>query len=333
MQPLQVIGYFPKQVVRRPEWLKVERVREILSVSDCMSSGPDDRIERWTHNEMWVYPTIAAAWDVVPEGQRERFELLAYRMAPMEWDAGEAHPKPIPELDVEPLPIDFRSVGFDVVSIMEGTAGFGCSPLSCNHLAGEIETNEYCLLPTQSIAEQVAARFSLEEPEPGPYYVVEVMRRVANDIALDEAADRKASRRRDEMIADPTFGVDPDQAWKRIDARKSRNRKSLSSTRGEPALIRLRSSMNFFRRLADRIKTVERCWIGLHAEDAMHAALVIVVGHNPRSSLATCKDLNVAAVLFRPNDQLHGEDYVLRIREIVVRERRLAQRRVEPVDV
>lgn len=222
MQPLQLIGYFPKQIVRRPEWLKVERVREILSVSECISPGPDDWIEGWTHNEMWVYSTIAAAWDVVPEDERDRFELLAYRMAPMEWDAGEMRSMTISELDVEPLPSDFRGVGFDAVAIMKGFAGFGCSPLSCNYMAREIETNAYCLLPTRPIAEQVASQFSREEPEPGPYYVVEVLRRVASDIAVDETADREAARRRDEMLADSTLALDADQVWQRLDARRLR---------------------------------------------------------------------------------------------------------------
>ena len=46
-------------------------------------------------------------------------------------------------------------------------------------MAQEIATNEHCLLENLATAEQVAQRFSVEEPQPGPYYVVEVLRRAA----------------------------------------------------------------------------------------------------------------------------------------------------------
>lgn len=176
MQPLVLIGYFPKKVEQRPDWLKAAHVSGIRSVSDCISSGPPDWIQRWPHNEMWVYSTSAAARAVIPEDRCHEYELHAYRMLPIKWDAGNQTAVLIPKLDVEPLSAGFQSVGFDAVSITNGVSGFGCSPLSCNSMAEEIATNEHCLLPTQQLAEQVALRFCIEEPEPGPYYVVEVLR-------------------------------------------------------------------------------------------------------------------------------------------------------------
>jgi hypothetical protein len=179
MQPLVLIGYFPKKVVRRPDWLEAAGVRAIRSVCECVSSGPPDWIRHWTHNEMWVYSTIAAAWEVCPEDERPGYEMQAYRMLPTGWDEGIEEQFAIPPLQVEPLPGDFRRVGFDVVSMETGNAGFGHSPLSCNHMAREIPTNEDCLLDDIDVAKRTAAAFSRGDVEPGPYYVVEVLRRPA----------------------------------------------------------------------------------------------------------------------------------------------------------
>lgn len=80
----------------------------------------------------------------------------------------------------DPVPPDFRSLGFDSVSrSMESILGFECSPLSCNSMADEIATNAFCLFPTLEDALAGADRFSREQPEPGDYYVVEVMARSA----------------------------------------------------------------------------------------------------------------------------------------------------------
>jgi len=76
---------------------------------------------------------------------------------------------------VEPLPSNFVSLGFDVVS-KSVSAFFECSPLSCNGMAAEAPVNQYCLVDALDDAVAAAVRFSHEEPEPGPYYVVEVLR-------------------------------------------------------------------------------------------------------------------------------------------------------------
>ena len=175
-QPPVLIGYFPKRVVPRPDWLKAPGVLVIRSVSECMSSGPPDRIERWTHNEMWVYSTVAAARQTVPAGERASFEMQAYLILPVRWDDGVEEPLALPPLEAEPVPADFERVGFDVVSIMRGHSGFGCSPLSCNGMAAEIATNRHCLLDDLDVATRTAEGFSRGDVEPGPYHVVEVLR-------------------------------------------------------------------------------------------------------------------------------------------------------------
>jgi len=42
-------------------------------------------------------------------------------------------------------------------------------------MAGAFRANKHCLLDTLDEALRVARHFSIEEPEPGPYYVVEVL--------------------------------------------------------------------------------------------------------------------------------------------------------------
>jgi hypothetical protein len=76
---------------------------------------------------------------------------------------------------IAPLSQDFRSLGFDVVS-KSASDSFECSPLSCNSVALEVAVNRHCLVDGLDAAEELARRFSVEEPEPGPYYVVEVLR-------------------------------------------------------------------------------------------------------------------------------------------------------------
>ena len=125
MPPLVLIGYFPKKVVQRPDWLKAAGVTAIRSVSSCISPGPPDWINRWAHNALGVYSTIAAAWDVVPRADRPQYEMQAYRMLPVAWDEGAERALTIPTLNLEPLPRDFQSAGFDVVwpsRVMPSTA-------------------------------------------------------------------------------------------------------------------------------------------------------------------------------------------------------------------
>jgi hypothetical protein len=68
-------------------------------------------------------------------------------------------------------------LGYDTVvnKSMESVLGFGCSPLSCNALGDELPANNYCLLATESEATAAALEFSIDEPEPGDYYVIEVL--------------------------------------------------------------------------------------------------------------------------------------------------------------
>ena len=58
----QLIGYFAKKTATRPDWLKAPSVEEICSVAGCISVGPEGWIDRWEHNDMWVFDTPELAF-------------------------------------------------------------------------------------------------------------------------------------------------------------------------------------------------------------------------------------------------------------------------------
>jgi hypothetical protein len=170
-------GYFPKRIAARPDGFSVAGVREIASVSHCISSGPEDWVDHWRHNELGWFNTVADARSVVADAERALFRLFAYRLESVAYREGNPIDIVIPP-DVRPDPIgpEFVERGFDVVSkSMEVIVGFDCSPLSCNLLAEEIPTNEFCLFPSRDAAAAAAQAFSIDGPEPGDYYVVQVL--------------------------------------------------------------------------------------------------------------------------------------------------------------
>jgi hypothetical protein len=170
-------GYFPKRVASRPACVNAPGVREICSVSHCISSSPADWIEHWRHNGFGWFNTIADAMSVVPTAERLLYRLFAYRLEPFVYRQGMRVDLTIPS-DVHPDPIGpaFIERGFDASNkSLESVLGLECSPLSCNDLAAEMSANAFCLFPTHEAALAGAHAFSLNQPEPGDYYVVQVL--------------------------------------------------------------------------------------------------------------------------------------------------------------
>ena len=172
-----LIGYFPKRTVPRPEWLQAPQVLEICSASCCISEAPDGWINQWRHNEQWLYDSPALALSLVPQEVREQWDLYAFARYPIVFDEGEVMDDPILAEGVEPLPDDFEFLGFDAVSCSTGNS-LECSPLSCNGVAEEWPTNQFCLFDSLEAALDGAKKFSRSEIgcEPGPYCVVKVYR-------------------------------------------------------------------------------------------------------------------------------------------------------------
>jgi hypothetical protein len=170
-------GYFAKRVEPKPEGLDAPGVVDICSVSHCISKPPDGWIARWLHNELGWYNRLSDAAAAVPASQRTAHRLFAYRIHPLFFRRGNQHEFVVPsDVRPEPIPHTFRSLGFDSVN-KQANAGFlfGCSPLSCNAMAAECAVNTHCLFGSVEEAIAGATRFSIEQPEPGDYYVIEVL--------------------------------------------------------------------------------------------------------------------------------------------------------------
>jgi hypothetical protein len=170
-------GYFARRVEPKPDALDAPGVREICSVSECISPGADGWISAWRHNRLGWFNTIDDALGVVPVDQRGAFRLFAYRMRSEIFRGRTRIAVTLPD-DVRPerLPAGFRSIGFDSASRSSvDSLSLECSPLSCNGLAAALPVNEHCLFPTLDAAIAGAERFAVEQPEPGDYYVVEVL--------------------------------------------------------------------------------------------------------------------------------------------------------------
>ena len=174
-------GYFVKHVAPKPDWLKVAGVREICSVSNCISEAPDGWFDRWVHNEFGWFNRISDALGLVADDRRALFRLFAYRLHPEVFrpDGRRVALVVPPDVKPDPIPGSFQTLGFDsVCKSTRGVLGFECSPLSCNGLAEEWPVNEFCLFPSLGDAIAGAVRFAAEQPEPGAYFVVEVLEQV-----------------------------------------------------------------------------------------------------------------------------------------------------------
>jgi hypothetical protein len=171
---LVLIGYFPKLRTPVPGWLQGVAAEEICSVSECIAAGPTNWVEHWLHNDFGLFNCIDDARRVIPDGGAG-YLVFGYRLLPSLFDNGRGESIDVSPRGIEPLPPAFRSLGFDVVS-KSVSDFFECSPLSCNAMAREIDVNRQCLVENLESATGLASRWSVEEPEPGPYYVVEVLR-------------------------------------------------------------------------------------------------------------------------------------------------------------
>lgn len=172
-------GYMAKQVVTRPEWLKADRVADVYSVSNCISANFADYINYWKHNGYWLFDSPEVIREIAEENSLDltNTNLFYYEVHELAYDEKERSWKSFsPETSFKTRIVEPESKhleGYDVVSFYVHTRP-ECSPLSCNSLASEVETNEHCLLPSFEKAKQLLEEGRFENTEPGPYRIFAV---------------------------------------------------------------------------------------------------------------------------------------------------------------
>lgn len=173
------VGYMAKRVTLRPEWIKAERVADIYSVSGCVSKDFADYINYWKHNGYWFFDSPQIIVELAQQSSIDLTgtKLFYYEAYEREFD----HTKdqwlsfqPEPSFKTQVVLPSARGLeGFDVVTFSARTSA-ECSPLSCNSLATEVETNQHCLLPSLERSRQLLEEGKFKNTEPGPYRVFAV---------------------------------------------------------------------------------------------------------------------------------------------------------------
>jgi hypothetical protein len=172
------VGYMAKRVASRPDWLKAPEVKNIYSVSNCVSKDFTDYIKFWRHNGYWLFDRPQIIRELARENSVDLKDVTFFYY--------EAYKKEFDEenrqwLSFEPSEFSTEVVsprkkelhGYDVVTFSGGTTP-ECSPLSCNHLASEIKTNSSCLLASLEEAKQSLESGKFDKTEPGPFRIFAV---------------------------------------------------------------------------------------------------------------------------------------------------------------
>ncbi|MFQ6040293.1 MAG: hypothetical protein ACE5PV_05505 [Candidatus Poribacteria bacterium] len=181
------LGFLPKEIVLCPEWLGVPHIKQICSVSSCISARPPNMFatDEWNYNRAGLYNDFDSAFAAIPTDEQDKYEIFAYKAYPIQIDeSGIIHEVNIlehlpglpEEINPEPDLTDFCRIGYDVVEGIRSLS-FGCSPLSCNLQAKCYKVNEFCLIDDLRRAIEVGVNIAISRRgEPPPYYIFEVYR-------------------------------------------------------------------------------------------------------------------------------------------------------------
>jgi hypothetical protein len=180
------IGFFPKKICRDTAFLNLPGVKQICSVSDCISESPEDYVTKWLHNDLHFFDTEVLAIEVLQKGQESAFELFAYDIFPLQFDENGLQ-EWISEVQLtRPDLSTYKIIGYDLVSKTPNQLdvypaqryAWECSPLSCNHRAVDYPVNEYCLLNDYDVALKAGLDFGNGGGEPGPYHLLRVWKKI-----------------------------------------------------------------------------------------------------------------------------------------------------------
>ncbi|MBT8114029.1 MAG: hypothetical protein KJP04_01520 [Arenicella sp.] len=168
-----------KSISHRPDGLNAVNITDIYSVSDCISKDFTDWVNFWKHNGYWFFdrPDIMQSLAEDNKLSLSDMKLFFYFTYEYEWhelarEWREFTPQPSFETDVV-LPDKTDLLGYDVVTFSSGNSA-ECSPLSCNHLAQDINVNSHCLLETFENTKSLVENGSFNQTEPGPFRIFAV---------------------------------------------------------------------------------------------------------------------------------------------------------------
>jgi hypothetical protein len=172
-------GYLYKTVAQRPEWLGVDSILAIYSISGCVSEDFVDYINYWKHNGYWLFDSPSTMNEIASEANIDlsQCKLFFYEVFELEFSQElKAWREFAPDASFSTnvvMPSDKVLQGFDVATFLCGNTP-ECSPLSCNSLACEIPVNEYCLFDTFEQAKGAVDAGQFANSERGPLRIFSV---------------------------------------------------------------------------------------------------------------------------------------------------------------
>lgn len=172
-------GYMAKKAVTKPDWLKANGVEDIYSVSGCISKDFADYIKFWKHNGYWLFDSPEVIAQVANEQSIDLVgtTMFYYEVYGQEFDDAKEQwcPYESDQSFITNIRLSENKIlaGFDVVTSVSRNSP-ECSPLSCNSLANEIQTNSHCLLPDFKTAKRLIETGRFNHSEPGPYRIYTV---------------------------------------------------------------------------------------------------------------------------------------------------------------
>jgi hypothetical protein len=169
-------GYMAKRV-KIPEGFHFDGVLDIYSLSGCVNDDFADYIQYWKHNGYWLFdsPEIIQAVSRENHIQLDGTSLFYYEVYEKEFD-GKNWVSHQPEASFATnvlIPSEKMLEGFDVATFFAHSSP-ECSPLSCNRMAGEMPTNQHCLLDSFEYAYEKVSAGAFNQTEPGPYRIFAV---------------------------------------------------------------------------------------------------------------------------------------------------------------
>jgi hypothetical protein len=172
-------GYLYKKVAAPPEGLRAAGVRDVYSLSGCISPYFADYVRFWKHNGYWLFDAPAVIESITAEAGVDTSgqTLFYYEMHELEFDGASRQWSPVAASPEFPTRVARPAVktlhGFDVATFSSRTMP-ECSPLSCNGLGAGLGVNAHCLFETFEEARQAVEAGAFDNAEPGPLRIVSV---------------------------------------------------------------------------------------------------------------------------------------------------------------